>query len=217
MSKVFTQYVSKEILSEVLHNYKEYEKFGMGMKGEITVLFSDIRGFTTLSETTPPEKIVEMLNVHFTHMADIILKYNGTLDKYIGDAIMAFWGAPVPMADHAEKAVLASLEMMEALQAVNRELKEKGFEHEIKIGIGLNSGVATIGNIGSVKKLNYTVVGDTVNLASRLESVTKEHNTPIVISEYTYERVKDKIDCEILGNIKVKGREQPVTIYKPLG
>jgi adenylate cyclase len=178
-------------------------------------LFSDIRGFTTLSETAPPEKIVEMLNVHFTHMADIILKHNGTIDKYIGDAIMAFWGAPVPTKDHAEKAVLAAMEMAGALKDVNRELKERGLDMEVKIGIGLNTGVATIGNIGSEKKKNYTVVGDTVNLASRLESITKEYNSLIVLSEYTYERIKDRIDCSVLGNVKVKGREQPVTIYAP--
>jgi adenylate cyclase len=186
------------------------------MKAEITVLFSDIRGFTTLSETTPPEKIVEMLNVHFSHMADIILKHNGTLDKYIGDAIMAFWGAPVPTKDHPEQAVLAAVEMIKALQNVNAELKGRGFDLELKIGVGINTGVVTIGNIGSEKKLNYTVVGDAVNLASRLESLTKEYNSAVVISEYTYERIKDTIDCTILGNVKVKGREQPVTIYAPV-
>jgi adenylate cyclase len=216
VSKLFTQYVSKDVLDEVLHNYKEYLKSSAGQRVEITVLFSDIRGFTTLSETAPPEKIVEMLNVHFTHMADIILKYNGTIDKYIGDAIMAFWGAPVLTKDHAEKAVLASLEMAEALKDVNRELQERGLNMEVKIGIGLNTGTATIGNIGSEKKKNYTVVGDTVNLASRLESITKEYNSMIILSEYTYEKIKDKVNCDILGNVKVKGREQPVTIYKPV-
>src|SRR5574341_53454 len=215
VSHLFTQYVSKDILNEVLHNYKEYIKTSGGQRVEITVLFSDIRGFTTLSETAPPEKVVEMLNVHFTHMADIILKHNGTIDKYIGDAIMAFWGAPVPTKDHAEKAVLAAVEMAGALKDVNHELKERGLDMEVKIGIGLNSGVATIGNIGSEKKKNYTVVGDTVNLASRLESITKEYNSLIVLSEYTYERIKDRIDCSVLGNVKVKGREQPVTIYAP--
>ncbi|HWR72810.1 MAG TPA: adenylate/guanylate cyclase domain-containing protein, partial [Nitrospirota bacterium] len=216
VSKLFTQYVSKDVLDEVLHNYKEYLKSSAGQRVEITVLFSDIRGFTTLSETTPPEKIVEMLNVHFTHMADIILKHNGTIDKYIGDAIMAFWGAPVQTQDHAEKAVLASMEMAEALKDVNRELQERGLNMEVKIGIGLNTGTATIGNIGSEKKKNYTVVGDTVNLASRLESITKEYKSMIVLSEYTYEKIKDKFDCTILGNVKVKGREQPVTIYQPV-
>ncbi len=215
VSQLFTQYVSKDVLNEVLHNYKEYVKTSAGSRVEITVLFSDIRGFTTMSETTPPEKIVEMLNVHFTYMADIILKHNGTLDKYIGDAIMAFWGAPVPTKDHPEKAVLAAREMIKALKDVNRELKERGFEIDLKVGVGINTGVATIGNIGSEKKLNYTVVGDTVNLASRLESLTKEFDSPIVLSEYTYERIKDKIHCTILGNVKVKGREQPVTIYAP--
>jgi adenylate cyclase len=166
-----------------------------------------------MSETTPPEKIVEMLNVHFTVMAEIILRHKGTIDKYIGDAIMAFWGAPVKMADHPEQAVLAAKEMIAALEKINATLKERGFEHEIKIGVGINTGVATIGEIGSEQKKNYTVVGDTVNLASRLESITKEYKTPLIFSEYTYEKIKGTINCRPLGSVKVKGREQPVTIY----
>jgi len=213
VSHLFTQYVSKDVLHEVLHNYKEYQKASAGSKVELTVLFSDIRGFTTMSETTPPEKIVEMLNIHFSVMADIILKHNGTIDKYIGDAIMAFWGAPVKTADHPEQAVVAGQEMIEALQEVNATLRERGFEHEIKIGVGINTGVATIGEIGSEKKKNYTIVGDTVNLASRLESITKEYKTPLIFSEYTYEKIKEKINCTMLGNVRVKGREQPVNIY----
>ncbi len=213
VSTLFSQYVSKDVLNEVLHNYKEYLKSSVGQKVELTVLFSDIRSFTTMSETTPPEEIVDMLNVHFSVMAEIILRHNGTIDKYIGDAIMAFWGAPVRMADHAEQAVLAAQEMLAGLEQVNRTLRERGFAHEVRIGVGINTGPATIGNIGSEQKKNYTVVGDTVNLASRLESVTKEYHSPLVFSEYTYEKVKDKFDCKLLGNVKVKGREQPVTIY----
>ena len=213
VAHLFTQYVSKGVLDEVMNNYEEYLKSSAGQKVEITVLFSDIRGFTTMSETTPPEKIVEMLNIHFTIMADIILKHNGTIDKYIGDAIMAFWGAPVKTADHAEQAVLAGQEMLDGLKEVNRILKERGFEHEIKIGIGINTGLVTIGNIGSEKKKNYTVVGDAVNLSSRLESITKEYATPLLFSEYTYGKIKDKINCRHIGNVKVKGREQSVDIY----
>jgi adenylate cyclase len=213
VSQLFTQYVSKDVLNEVLHNYKEYMKSSAGQKVELTVLFSDIRGFTTMSETTPPEKIVEMLNVHFSVMADIILKHNGTIDKYIGDAIMAFWGAPVKIADHAEQSVRAAQEMVEGLKEVNKTLRDRGFDLEVKIGIGINTGVATIGEIGSEKKKNYTIVGDAVNLASRLESITKEYKTPLIFSEYTYEKIKNQIDCKLLGNVKVKGREQPVDIY----
>ncbi len=213
VSHLFAQYVSKDVLHEVLHNYKDYLKTSAGQKVELTVLFSDIRGFTTISETTPPEKVVEMLNIHFSVMAGIILKHNGTIDKYIGDAIMAFWGAPVKMADHAEKAVLAAVEMLEGLKEVNKTLRERGFDQEVKIGIGINTGEATIGNIGSEQKKNYTVVGDTVNLSSRLEGITKEFKTPLLFSEYTYEKIKRRIDCKLMGNVKVKGREQPVTIY----
>jgi adenylate cyclase len=213
VSHLFSQYVSKDVLDEVLHNYKDYLKSSAGQKVELTVLFSDIRGFTTMSETTPPEKIVEMLNIHFSVMADIILRHNGTIDKYIGDAIMAFWGAPVPTSDHAEQAVLAAREMLAGLTEVNKTLKDRGFDHEVKIGIGINTGVATIGNIGSEQKKNYTVVGDTVNLSSRLESITKEYKCPLIFSEYTHERIKNTIDCTLLGSVKVKGREQPVIIY----
>jgi adenylate cyclase len=213
VSHLFTQYVSKDVLNEVLHNYKEYLKSSTGQKVELTVLFSDIRGFTTMSETAPPEKVVEMLNIHFSVMAGIILKHNGTIDKYIGDAIMAFWGAPVRTEDHAERAVLAAVEMVEGLNEINRTLKERGFDMEVKIGIGINTGVATIGNIGSDQKKNYTVVGDTVNLSSRLESITKEYKTPLILSEYTYEKIKNTIECSLLGSAKVKGREQPVIIY----
>jgi adenylate cyclase len=213
VSQLFAQYVSKDVLDEVLNNYQEYLKSSIGQKVEITVLFSDIRGFTTMSETTEPEKIVEMLNIHFTVMADIILKHNGTIDKYIGDAIMAFWGAPVKSEDHAEQAVLAGKEMLEGLKEVNRTLKERGFSHEIQIGVGINTGMATIGNIGSDRKKNYTIVGDAVNLSSRLESITKEYKTPLLFSEYTYAKIKDKISCKLIGNVTVKGREQSVDIY----
>jgi adenylate cyclase len=213
VSQLFTQYVSKDVLDEVLNHYEEYAKSSTGQKVEITVLFSDIRGFTTMSETEPPEKIVEMLNIHFTVMADIILKHNGTIDKYIGDAIMAFWGAPVRTNNHAEQAVLAGQEMLEGLKEVNRILKERGFNHEIAIGVGINTGEATIGNIGSEIKKNYTVVGDTVNLSSRLESITKEQKVPLIFSEYTYEKIKGKIDCRLIGNVTVKGRGQAVDIY----
>lgn len=216
VSQLFAQYVSKEVLDEIIRNRMDYRKAGAGSKVEITVLFSDIRGFTTFSENTPPDRVVEMLNCYFSRMAEIILKYNGTLDKYIGDAIMAFWGAPVPIADHAERAVLTAIEMLSALNDVNKTLKSKGYDFELKVGIGINTGIATIGNIGSEKKLNYTIVGDTVNLASRLEGLTKEFNSSLIISEYTYERIKDKITCKSLGNIKVKGREKPVEIYTPI-
>lgn len=213
VSHLFTQYVSKDVLHEVMHNYQDYAKSSAGQKVEITVLFSDIRGFTTMSETEPPERIVEMLNVHFTVMADIILKHNGTIDKYIGDAVMAFWGAPVRTVDHAERAVRAGQEMLEGIKEVNRILKERGFAHEIEIGVGINTGEATIGNIGSEIKKNYTVVGDAVNLASRLESTTKEQKVPLLFSEYTYAKVRDRIDCRLVGKVTVKGRGQAVDIY----
>jgi adenylate cyclase len=213
VAHLFAQYVSKEVLDDLMNNYQKYLKSSTGQKVEVTVLFSDIRGFTTMSETEPPEKIVEMLNVHFTVMADIILKHNGTIDKYIGDAIMAFWGAPVVTSDHADQAVQAGKEMVAALTEVNRIMKERGFDHEIKIGVGIHSGVVTIGNIGSEQKKNYTVVGDTVNLSSRLESLTKEKGVALLFSENTYNKLAHKTGCELIGNTMVKGREHSVNVY----
>ncbi|MDP2167994.1 MAG: adenylate/guanylate cyclase domain-containing protein [Thermodesulfovibrionales bacterium] len=215
VAQLFSQYVSKDVLDEIMRHRKDFMNTA-GSKAEVSVLFTDIRGFTTFSENTPPDRVVEMLNCFFSKMAEIILANKGTLDKYIGDAIMAFWGAPVPDKDHALNAVTAAIEMLEALDDVNADLKQRGYENfTLRIGIGINSGSVTIGSIGSEKKLNYTIVGDAVNLSSRLESMTKEHNTGLIISEYTYERVKDKIHCLELGNVKVKGREKPVRIYTP--
>lgn len=214
VSQLFSQYVSKDVLDEIMR-HRDYVRTA-GQKVEVSVLFTDIRGFTTFSENTPPERVVEMLNCFFSKMAEIILRHKGTLDKYIGDAIMAFWGAPVPDHDHAFNAVSAGIEMLDALSDVNQTLKERGYgDFELKIGIGINTGSVTIGNIGSEKKLNYTIVGDAVNLASRLESVTKEYGSPLVISEYTYDKIKDRIWCGPLGSVKVKGREKQVMIYAP--
>jgi adenylate cyclase len=129
---------------------------------------------------------------------------------------MAFWGAPLPMDDHPAKAVSAAMEMLNAVEDVNKRLKDKGYDFNLRIGVGINTGAATIGNIGSEKKLNYTVVGDTVNLASRLEGLTKQYDSPLVLSEYTYQRIKDTIACKSLGNVKVKGRGKPVEIFAPI-
>ncbi len=214
--RMFSQYVSPEVLNIMTENPEEFASIGAGSKAEISVLFSDIRNFTTFSERSSPEQVVDMLNVHFSHMTEPIIRRRGTVDKFIGDAIMAFWGAPVKLENHAESAVTAALEMKRQMVLVNEEIKKKGIDFTVKIGIGVNSGDAIIGNIGSEKKLNYTVIGDTVNLASRLETITKTYDVLIIISESTRARLKDDVPCRVLDTVRVKGKEIPVKIYEPM-
>jgi adenylate cyclase len=205
-------YVSPEVVNILLKNP---EKLTLGGEDrDVTVFFSDIRGFTSLSEGMSPQDLVSLINRYLSIMTDIIMENRGTVDKYIGDAIMAFWGAPLDDPDHPFRACKASLEMIKALEELNKELPEG---KKIDIGIGINTGIATIGNMGSTKKKNYTAMGDTVNLASRLEGVNKVFHTKIIISEYTYERIKDRILARELDLIRVKGKKIPVKIYEVIG
>ncbi len=205
-------YVSPEVVNILI---KHPEKLTLGGEDrDVTVFFSDIRGFTSLSEGLTPQELVSIINKYLSRMTDIIMDYRGTVDKYIGDAIMAFWGAPLDDPDHPLRACQASLEMLKALGELNAELPP---ERQLDIGIGINTGIATIGNMGSTKKKNYTAMGDTVNLASRLEGVNKMFHTRIIISESTFERVKDKVIARQLDVIRVKGKKQPVKIYELIG
>jgi len=158
-----------------------------------------------------PQELVNHLNVYLTAMTDIALDYGGTLDKYMGDAIMCFWGAPLPQPDHAILACKSALRQMQALEELNKGWPEAKHIH---IGIGLNSGIMTVGNMGSKLRMNYTLMGDHVNLGSRLESTNKEYGTGIIISEFTYAHVKDKFIVRELDNIRVKGKNKPVLIYE---
>ncbi|MBU2567739.1 MAG: adenylate/guanylate cyclase domain-containing protein, partial [Elusimicrobia bacterium] len=175
--------------------------------------FSDIRGFTTMSEKLKPEEIVGLLNEYLSSMTEVVFNYYGTLDKFIGDAIMAFWGAPVPQENHAQLAVECALEMTLKLKALQEKWASQG-KTIINIGIGINTGDMIVGNMGSNQRMDYTVIGDNVNLASRLETLTRQYNTNIIISESTRQSVKDKIETKLLGDVKVKGKEKPVTIYE---
>lgn len=208
--KMLGQYVSPQVLSEVVDKYEDFLKAEVGSREQITVLFADIRGFTNISEGMPPDRVVEMLNYYFSVWSDVIFKYGGTVDKFIGDAIMALWGAPIKTADHASKAVRAALEMRERLKEVNRTLGEKGFP-PVRIGIGINTGEAVLGNIGSERKLDYTVIGDTVNLASRLEALTKEYGCDILISESTATEID--VPTGFVAEVKIRGKEKPVRIF----
>jgi adenylate cyclase len=184
-----------------------------GQAREITLLFSDIRGFTTLSERLPPEAVVSLLNRYFGRQVEVILRHGGCLDKFIGDAIMAFWGAPLDDPDHAKHAVMAALEMSEQLEAFKRELGADGAHFDV--GIGLNSGLAIVGLMGSDNKKEYTAIGDTVNVASRIEGLTKGV-ARILVSEETRARCAADFEFVERGLFKVKGREREVRLYEPV-
>jgi adenylate cyclase len=210
----FSKFVSKDIVDELL---KDPSKIALGgAKRSITIFFSDIRGFTVFSEKLSPEELVQLLNEYLSIMTDSIIEYKGTIDKYMGDAIMAFWGAPIPQKDHAYYACVASLMQLKKLNLLQQKLLEKNMPL-IDIGIGLNSGYAVVGNMGSSHRMDYTCMGDSVNLASRLEGSNKVYSTKIIISEYTYESVKDRVIARELDLVKVKGKNQPVRIYELLG
>jgi adenylate cyclase len=206
---MFSNYVSKSIVDELL---KHPEKLELGGEDKnITVLFSDIRGFTTLSEKLTPQELVAHLNEYLSAMTDIIFKYEGTLDKYVGDEIMAFWNAPLEQEKHADRATLTALEMMSTLHSLNEKWP---VEKQLNIGIGLNTGIMTVGNMGSKSRMDYTLMGDNVNLGARLEGTNKIYGTNIIISEFTYRALADRFICRELDFIRVKGKKKPVQIYE---
>jgi adenylate cyclase len=204
---IFSKYVSPDVVTELLQHPPELG----GVDKELTVLFSDIRGFTSLSEGMTPQELVNHLNEYLTAMTDIIHEFKGTLDKYVGDEIMCFWGAPLEQADHAVLAARCALKMMDVLGKMNETWAEN---RRLNIGIGLNSGVMTVGNMGSQGRMNYTLMGDNVNLGARLEGTNKEYGTNIIISENTYQHLNGRAVVRELDNIRVKGKNKPVLIYE---
>ncbi len=204
---MFGKYVSPEVVSQMLDHPPELG----GVDRELTVFFSDIRGFTSLSETLTPQELVKHLNEYLSAMTDIILETGGTLDKYVGDEIMCFWGAPLEAPDHAERACRCALLQKKRLAELNEQWPT---EKRLAIGIGLNTGIMTVGNMGSAGRMNYTLMGDNVNLGARLEGTNKVYGTMIIVSEYTYARVKDKFIFRELDTIRVKGKNRPVVIYE---
>jgi len=181
---------------------------------DVTLLFSDIRGFTTLSETRSPEEVIALLNRYFTLQVDVVFSHGGSLDKFIGDCIMAMWGAPLDQPDHAQRAVACALDMADTLQAFKRELGAE--QSDFDVGIGLHSGPAVVGLMGSQKRrLEYTAIGDTVNLASRIEGLTKDAQRRILVSRDTMEKCGNAFDFDPAGSYKVKGRTQAVELFEP--
>lgn len=211
LRSTFSKYVSPAIVDEILKDPGNVELGGR--KERLTVFFSDVRGFTTISEKLDPTQLSEVLNRYLTPMTQIIFANKGTLDKYIGDAVMAFFGAPVAFSDHPEHAARAALQSLEKLKELQTEFRRENLP-EIDIGIGLNTWEVSVGNMGSDIVRNYTVMGDGVNLASRLEGITKEYGVRIVISEFTQTEIAQKFTTRELDRVRVKGKDQPVRIFE---
>ena len=211
IKKMFSRYVSKDVFDQLVAN-PSLAALG-GARRNMTVLFSDIRGFTTMSEKGTPEDVVSQLNELFTRMVAVVFEHRGTVDKFVGDMVMALYGAPLDDEDHADHAVQTSLAMIRTLQAMNVEWQSQG-KPTLDIGIGVNTGDMVAGNIGSDTIMSYTVIGDAVNLGARLESLNKEYGTRIIISEFTKARLKGQYDIHPLGDVVVKGKTRPVAIFE---
>ena len=214
LRSTFSKYVSPAIVDEILKDPSNVELGGR--KQFVSVFFSDVRGFTSISEKLDPQKLSEVLNLYLTPMTQLVFKHRGTLDKYMGDAIMSFFGAPVFFSEHAVEACRCALESLEKLKSISAHLQSLNLP-PIDIGIGINSAEVSVGNMGSDIVRNYTVMGDGVNLASRLEGINKEYGTRIVISQFTYDLVKDQMIARELDWVRVKGKSEPVKIFELLG
>ncbi|HLG22952.1 MAG TPA: adenylate/guanylate cyclase domain-containing protein [Candidatus Manganitrophaceae bacterium] len=230
---MFSSYVTPRVVEEMIKN-PELAKLG-GSRQEVSILFSDIKGFTSFCERLPPTEVVETLNEYLGAMTDVVFRWEGTLDKFVGDAIMVFWGAPLPQEDHAERAVRCALHMRKRLAELQKGWIAAGKE-PLDIGIGVNTGEVVVGNMGAEgKKMDYTVIGDAVNLAARVETLTRKYEVPLIITEYTYNHVKTLVDVKVvetlkaperrlghvsiraLDEVKVKGREKSVSLYAVIG
>lgn len=209
-----SKYLSPQVTSQLVEKGID-PTAEIGHKQELSILFSDVRNFTTMSEKIKAEQVVEMLNFYLGKMTDIVFNNKGTLDKFIGDSVMSFWGAPIPDDKHAYHAVLSALSMKYQLREINKFFHQK-YGMEFKIGIGINTGDVIVGNIGSDKRLDYTVIGDNVNLASRLEGLTKNYDLELIIGERTYSLVKDDFLCRPIDLVQVKGKKEPTRIYEPV-
>ena len=210
----FRHYLNPEV-TDMLANDPARLRLG-GERREVTVLFSDIRGFTSISETLPPETLAELLNEYLGAMTDVVFRHEGLLDKYIGDAVMAFWGAPVASPDHAARCCRAALEMVASLARLNDHWQTVGLPL-LSIRVGIHSGEAAVGNFGSARRFSYTAMGDSVNLASRLEGLNREYGTTILISEATLDAIGEAFVCRQVDHVRVRGRNQPVGVYELLG
>jgi adenylate cyclase len=209
----FSRYIAPDVINQILEHPESLELGGENRP--ITIFFSDVAGFSTLSEKLNPPELVALLNEYLSEMTDIIISHSGTIDKYEGDAIMAFYGAPQSYPDHEIKACMAAIDMKKRLREMQEHWRNIG-QHELFVRMGMNTGDAVVGNMGSRMRMDYTAMGDSVNLASRLEGANKFYSTTAMISELTYNAAKDHIESRKLDTIKVKGKTEPIIIYELL-
>lgn len=212
LAGLFGQYVPPQLVDEMSHDPQAYSLEGESR--EMTVLFTDVRGFTTISEGLDPRELAQLMNGFLTPMTEVIHGHRGTIDKYMGDAIMCFWGAPVHDAEHARHALQAAMTMVDRLHQLEEIFEARGWP-KINIGVGLNTGLMSVGNMGSEFRMAYTVLGDAVNLGSRIEGLTKGYGVEVIVSETTREQVPEYAYCE-LDRVRVTGKDRPVTIYEPI-
>jgi len=205
--------MNKVVSPEIAHELLQRGVTLGGELREVSVLFADIRGFTSLSERLPPEELLHLLNAYLGCMSRVIEAEKGVIDKYIGDEVMAIFGAPLSQADHALRAVAAAMRMLQELARFNTEQQALLSSIPLRIGIGVASGLAVAGNVGSPQRLNYTVLGDTVNIASRLQGLTKEYQVPLIMSGATYMQVAAMYPCRLLGKAAVRGRQEETELY----
>lgn len=210
--KTFSHYVPAEVVNELCRNPNSFSLEGESR--ELTVLFADVVNFTSIAESLDPRELTQLLNRHFDLVTNILLEHQATIDKYIGDSVMAFWGAPLAQKDHTEHAVSAAFAMQEAITELRKELEQDNLP-VLEIRIGINRGIMNVGNIGSRKRASYTVIGDAVNVASRLERLTREYKVPIIVSESVVKAAPMYIFRQI-DSIKLRGRQNLINIYQPL-
>ena len=214
ISKQFGEYVPPEVVAEMADKGGQISMEGEAR--EMTVLFSDVRGFTTVSEKLDAKELAQLMNLFLTKQTSVIQKHRGTIDKYMGDAVMAFWGAPLPDKDHALNAVIAGIEMITAVRELDAEFEKRGWP-KLNIGVGLNTGKMSVGNMGSEFRRAYTVMGDAVNLGSRVEGLTKKYGVAIMVTENTRAQLPGDWAFRELDAVRVKGKNEPVAIYEPMG
>jgi len=212
--RALRRFLSPEAVKKILDNPDVTRV--RGQEKELTVLFSSIRGFTSLADELSPTALVDLLNEYFSEMTDVIFKHEGVLDKYIGDAIMAFWGAPYPHEDHAVRACRAALEMQQVMIKLQNHWEQQG-RPRLEIGVGINTGTMYVGLIGSKKRCEFTIMGANVNLAARLEGITNQYGTHLMIGETTYEAVRKEMLARELDIVRLKGKVKPVKIFELVG
>jgi len=213
IKEAFRYYVSPSIIDRIVEDPRQLELGGE--RRELTIFFSDIAGFTSISESIGPGQLVPLLNTYLTAVTDVILRHGGTVDKYVGDAVVAFWNAPVALPDHAACGVAAALEIQRELTRL-QAVFESEYKVTVKTRIGLNTGQVSVGNFGSIARFSYTVIGDAANIASRLEGANKSFGTPILISERTYQMLNGTQPCRPVGTVRVLGKSSGVAVYEPL-